>query len=59
MKTNAIYSKTFSNINQAIEYIINTDYTVNTFNYFVRELEENNVVDLGNVIVYIDDTKTE
>ena len=56
MTTNALKTKTFRTIDDAINYIINTEYTINTFNYFVRELEENHFVDLGDTIVYIDNT---
>jgi hypothetical protein len=36
------------NLEQAIEYAINSDMTVNQFNYIVRELEEHKMIKLNN-----------
>jgi hypothetical protein len=38
------------NLEQAIEYAINSDISVNQFNYIVRELEENKMIKLNNNI---------
>jgi len=36
------------NLEQAIEYAINSDMTINQFNYIVRELEEHKMIKLNN-----------
>jgi hypothetical protein len=55
MITSATKTKTFKSLDEAIDYIIGTEFTVNSFNYFVRELEEHHFVEMGDTIVYIDD----
>lgn len=47
--------KTFKNIEQATEYIINTCLKVNQFNEVVRLLEEKSVVKIENTFIFIDE----
>lgn len=46
--------KTFANIEQATEYIVNTCLKVNQFNEVVRNLEENFVVKIEDTFIFID-----
>jgi hypothetical protein len=47
--------KTFKNIEQATEYIINTCLKVNQFNEVVRILEEKSVIKINNTYIFIDE----
>jgi len=47
--------KTFKDIEQAMEFILSTEFKVNQFYPIVRELEENHAVKLDNYYVLIDE----
>lgn len=47
--------KTFKDIEQATEFILNTCFTVNQFYPIIRELEEKHVVKLDNYYIFIDE----
>ena len=47
--------KTFESIDNAIEYILNTDIVVNQFYCIVRELEENSIVKIKDTYILVDE----
>jgi hypothetical protein len=47
--------KTFENIDNAIDYILNTDIVVNQFYAIVRELEEKSIVKIKDTYILVDE----